>query len=140
MVLLKLRDHKKTSYARLFPRDSRIIEINSFKFAFFRGFTQTKGELCWDSNGYPHDISSFEQRFKPQGLSLSFVVFRRDSQWSKYPHDQIRYPLVNIQNNYGKSPSLIGKSTINGACLVAMLVITRGQISQIVNHNTRKSH
>jgi len=31
------------------------------------------------------------------------------------------YPLVNIQKNYGKSQSLMGKSTINGPFSIAML-------------------
>ena len=35
------------------------------------------------------------------------------------------YPLVNIQKNDGKSPSLMGKSTINGSCSIAMLVYKR---------------
>ena len=33
--------------------------------------------------------------------------------------------LVNIQKNDGKSPSLMGKSTINGSCSIAMLVYKR---------------
>ena len=37
------------------------------------------------------------------------------------------YPLVNVYSlRTGKSPSLIGKSTINVPCSIAMLVITRG--------------
>jgi hypothetical protein len=39
------------------------------------------------------------------------------------------YPLVNIQQNYGTSPSLIGKSTINGPFSIAILNYQR------VSHN-----
>ena len=39
--------------------------------------------------------------------------------------DYLCYPLVNIQKNYGKSPLLIGKSTINGLFSIVMLVYQR---------------
>ena len=43
------------------------------------------------------------------------------------------YPLVSIQKtskNYGRSPFLMGKSTIStGPCSIAMLVIARGYIT-----------
>ena len=42
-----------------------------------------------------------------------------------------RYPLVNGFIDHGNSPSLIGESTVNGACSIAMfnyqgVVITKG--------------
>jgi len=40
--------------------------------------------------------------------------------------DLMGYPLVNIQKNYGTSPSfLIGKPTINGQFSIAMLKYQR---------------
>lgn len=87
MDLLKLRDHQKKVIPGYSPRDSRIIEISSFKFAIFSGVYASKGELCWDSDEYPHDISSFEQRFKPLCCPI-MVVVGPDSQWSKYPQSR----------------------------------------------------
>ena len=42
------------------------------------------------------------------------------------------HPLVNIQKNYGKSPLLMGKSSINGQFSIAMLVFQRVIIIQIL--------
>jgi len=46
----------------------------------------------------------------------------------RFNQEQFPYPLVKEQN-YGKSPSLIGKSTIDGPFSIAMQQITRGYIN-----------
>ena len=51
---------------------------------------------------------------------------RRRPRTGIYPHSTLVVPSGKRLHNYGKSQSLIGKSTINGPFSIAMLVITIG--------------
>ena len=52
------------------------------------------------------------------------------NQYEEFNGEMIGIPSGKHTNNYGKSPSLTGKWTINGPCSIAMLVITRGKFMQ----------
>ena len=63
-----------------------------------------------------------------------------DDQFHQFPPQTYPYdPLVN-EHSCGKSPFIVGRSTINGQFSIAMLVITRGYSIILPNTSARSIH
>ena len=66
------------------------------------------------------------KRVSRNSIQVLAIFFCQCSNF-KWGHDVDKYPLVNIQKNYGKSPFLMGKSTISiGPFSIANCLFTRG--------------
>ena len=89
-------------------------------------FLLVKGWLLLASS--PHDRPRHGTRWFP--ATVHPVLTQRWStsnrnQWKRW-RSCIQIPSGKLTVSYGKSPSLIGKSTINGPCSIAIWQITRG--------------
>jgi len=78
-----------------------------------------------------HNSPYVDDPFSIHKIYIKDITLKRDMTYIDYRDMVINsvyfctpYPLVN-QRNYGKSPFLLGKSTINVPCSIAMLVYQR---------------